>query len=135
MYLKDVTTEPDGNNPASLKGVIMSEWKTLDIGNLPSDILVGDYEFVDEVYNELRYNDDHSEVNKRLVMLKNLGKAYKYFYRKVQPKVPSHSDVAFEYIRDRSLIVYGVVRMTKEDVDIWMRKAFIDGRLSMESDE
>jgi len=71
----------------------MSEWKELQIDNLPSDILTGDYEWmfwgVDTWYfTDLNILDLLKEAKK--------GK-FKYHYRKVQHKTPIHEEIMSKY--------------------------------------
>ena len=79
----------------------VNEWKPLEVDNLPSDILTGDYEFESwngEVWKLLTYSAlDHSEHEKRALILNNLI-GYKYRYRKIQQE-PSVEDMAEEYYK------------------------------------
>lgn len=68
----------------------MNEWKELKIDDLPSDILVGDYDF--------EFSESgpwHSEDGKALELLEQLlvEDRIKYRYRKRQPKAPSHEEI------------------------------------------
>lgn len=68
------------------------EWKDLEIGNLPPDILTGDYEW--EVrYGEKRYIKSlHDSIIDVLITMTEHNKQYRY--RKPEPKrVPTHEEI------------------------------------------
>ena len=58
-----------------------NEWKELEIGNLPPDILVGDYEF--------EYVAEGCPI---IRIIDGLMERETYRYRKRQPKAPSHEE-------------------------------------------
>lgn len=60
----------------------MSEWKELDISNLPPDILVGDYEF--------EYVGKYSSWHESAV----------YRYRKPEPLPPTHEEIMTKWWKD-----------------------------------
>lgn len=66
-----------------------NDWKELDINNLPSDILVGDYEFEYDPTETNRWEP----VSIRLNAIALLFGEYKLHYRKRQPKAPSHEEI------------------------------------------
>ena len=83
----------------------MTEWKELEIGNLPPDILTGDYEF------EFLSDDDGWELSgyngKAIHILKFLieEEGQDYRYRKPEPKVARVSLIAGEKL-ERGDIAY-----------------------------
>lgn len=80
----------------------MNEWQTLDITNLPSDILDGDYEF-------------REEGKERTCVIISLGQLldysvrryqrgyifYPYQYRKKEPKAPTHEEIMTKWWRNK----------------------------------
>ena len=77
----------------------MSDWKELKIDNLPSDILVGDYEF--ESWNiqtpylkESPWKPDSPlEINRMVEELCKDTVLYVYRYRLRQPEPPTHEEI------------------------------------------
>ena len=67
----------------------MNEWKELKIDNLPSDILTGDYEFLQ---NEMALLKTKSRIE-RIEMIGTILKGYKYKYRKTIKKAPTHEEI------------------------------------------
>jgi len=70
----------------------MSEWKNLEIDNLPPDILTGNYEF------EKEYDTAHDlwkKTSAKVIHIINDLYAYetRYRYRKPEPKAPSHEEI------------------------------------------
>ncbi len=69
----------------------MEEWKELEKDSLPPDILTGGYEFSD--YD----TPTHQHIPTSLVVLDILNNIllcrFRYYYRKPEPKQPSHSEI------------------------------------------
>lgn len=88
------------------KEEIEMDWKELDIGNLPSDILVGEYEF--EIQDRVSVGNNIDSgfgwtgvgygVLKILEYLYDGG--FTYHYRKVEPKAPTERELHSESINN-----------------------------------
>ncbi len=97
-----------------------SDWKTLDVNCLPSDILVGDYEF--EVFIDSEWIENFSSI---ITIIANLtARAFKYRYRPT-PTKKSHEELAEEYLSQP---------YTEQSWHKEVKKAFIAGRKSMEGE-
>ena len=72
----------------------MNEWKELEIGNLPSDILVGDYEFAyfNGIDNE-QLLESGDNIGKSIIMKIIYRQIKAVRYRKIQQKAPSHEEI------------------------------------------
>jgi len=68
-----------------------NNWKELKIDNLPSDILIGDYEFEYQTGNTWNKSDIQ---NKRTLILKKIEEHHwVYRYRKPEPTPPTHEEI------------------------------------------
>lgn len=81
------------------------EWKELDISNLPSDILVGDYEFEVADYNGLPWAHVIEDSAMLTTIVRFLQEGDKYRYRKRQPKPPSHEEIMTKWWKDNRIWV------------------------------
>ncbi len=66
----------------------MSEWKELDLDNIPKDILIGVAEFGIEYSNSMDIWV-HSRLSTAIIAM-GLGKL---LYRKIKPKQPTHEEI------------------------------------------
>ena len=72
------------------------EWKELEINNLPSDILTGDYEFEWLYLGERGGAFKFNSLNRGSSVLKDFCTEASYeklYYRKPEPKQPTHPEI------------------------------------------
>jgi hypothetical protein len=76
----------------------MSEWKELEIDNLPPDFLTGDYEF--EIFSEMQW--EKVPVNSLFVpqnIINGLYNGYSYRYRHKDKPAPTHEEIITKWWR------------------------------------
>lgn len=78
----------------------MSKWQKLDVTNLPSDILVGDYEF-EWLTTSKEWEEDPDSGNNARAILSATGFGFKYRYRKKQPNAPTHEEIMTKWWRNK----------------------------------
>ena len=120
------------------------KWKELKIGNLPSDILTGNYEwesFDDDEWITPIFRGCRA-IGLILDNATSLG--YKYRYRKVQPKAPTHSEIMTKwwksYIADLECVTWekfdlyapskGYFKEWRDGEAMWVDKNWFMGRES-----
>lgn len=108
----------------------MSEWKELEIDNLPPDILTGKYEFmlIDKMIGYVHNVD-------KIHIIEGLLKGEKYHYRKLSPTPPTHEEIMTKWwdfgIRGRLKVVcylggkYYTVDPLDNDFIAWNKGKFI----------
>ncbi len=111
------------------------DWKPLEIDNLPSDILTGDYEF--EVFRESEWTENISSM---ITIIANLtARAFKYRYRLKQTK-KTNEELANKYINDNYpphtelTDIYNAHDPLDHVLKDVIKKAFIAGRKSKETE-
>ncbi len=111
-----------------LKGVKQEpDWKPLEIENLPSDILTGDYEFIAKVNIELGLQPFKDTSGGRCSLLNEISMSKKeYCYREATPTKMTNEDLADEYVNNRLWATYSAKKIAID--------AFIAGRKSMETE-
>ena len=71
----------------------MNEWKDLEIGNLPPDILTGEYRVVCKVHSKEDWSESNTWYDDRLQVLRNLQEE-KILYRYIRPvNTPTHEEI------------------------------------------
>ena len=118
----------------------MSEWKTLQVDNLPPDILTGDYEF-----QRLEQHGAVTELETGMEWLYYDADAYsviyicdtnKFRYRKPEPKAPSHEEIMTKWWKiDNDYQWYPVISYIPKDNQyfigaFWHDKDYFIGRKS-----
>ena len=77
----------------------MTKWEKLEIDNLPADILTGDYEFAD--YDSIYREYGISSLTPYQILGNVINADYKYYYRKPEPKEPSHEEMMSKWWRSQ----------------------------------
>ena len=101
----------------------MNEWKELEIDNLPSDILTGDYEWE---YDSLDIGWILLENAKSIEVLVDRLKHSldKYRYRKPEPKAPSHEEILQRVKKELNIHIDTKVSHMKKDIILHMNKLY-----------
>lgn len=74
----------------------MNEWKELEIDNLPSDMVTGNYEWEMVEYSNTSKLWEHTKIiglNICDILENKLNDNREYRYRKPEPKAPSHEEI------------------------------------------
>ncbi len=77
----------------------MSEWKELKTGNIPRDILIGDYEFHEGFKEMNNYGEISEEGIISILGYMVCQHHHKFFYRKRQPR-PTHEEIITKWWLD-----------------------------------
>jgi hypothetical protein len=73
------------------------EWKELEIDNLPPDILTGGYEIGDYDTPENVYRTSRLHPVDCLNNIITSKESYRYYYRKPEPKPPTHEEICTKW--------------------------------------
>lgn len=76
------------------------EWKEVEVGNLPPDILVGDYEFEARKKEDGIWNESVKGLKNSYNFMAFMDGRLKYRCRKRQPKPPSHEEIMTKWWED-----------------------------------